>query len=256
MEEYRASLGSEVFARMETFSDAFLKRNRKSLLYYSLRWSHDPLHHATRQWEYPFIFERIQAAPPTQVLDAGSGVTFFPYYVQREIPGSQVTCCDYDTYAASRYPLLNHTEDGRDVAFERGDLRELPFESDRFDAIYTVSVLEHTSDYARVLDEFRRVLRPGGTLLVTFDISLDGRKDIPVAEAQRLLELLNERFDPKEAPALELEGPIYTSEAGRQCVPSRPIWDSYQAAVRIAKSVRLGAPKPSSMTFYCGEYAL
>jgi hypothetical protein len=48
------------FHLMEAFSSAFLKRNRKNLMYYSLRWSEDPLHHLTRQFEYPFAFEEIE----------------------------------------------------------------------------------------------------------------------------------------------------------------------------------------------------
>lgn len=240
---------------METFSDAFLARHRAHLLYYGLRWTHDPLHDPTRQWEYPFTLERLRAAEPMRVLDAGSGVTFFPYYLQNELEGCRVTCCDYDRYAASRYPLLNRGEAGAPVVFERGDLRELPFEAGSFDAIYTISVLEHTNDYAAVLDEFHRVLRPAGTLIVTFDVSLDGHKDIPVPAARELLELLASRFAVKDSPALSPDEAVYTSDQGDLCVPARPLWDGYRRAVRLGKALVGKRVVPSAMTFYCGEYA-
>ena len=43
----------------------------------------------------------------------------------------------------------------------------LPFPDDRFDFAVCLDVLEHIEDEVRALRELRRVVRPGGTLLVT-----------------------------------------------------------------------------------------
>lgn len=43
----------------------------------------------------------------------------------------------------------------------------LPFESGSFDWIVSTEVIEHVADIARYIPEFRRVLRPGGRMLVT-----------------------------------------------------------------------------------------
>lgn len=43
-------------------------------------------------------------------------------------------------------------------------LEELPFSDTSFDHVISIVVLEHTAEPARVLEEFRRVLRPGGTV--------------------------------------------------------------------------------------------
>jgi SAM-dependent methyltransferase len=43
----------------------------------------------------------------------------------------------------------------------------LPFDDAAFDAVWASEVIEHVADTARWLSEVRRVLRPGGTLLVT-----------------------------------------------------------------------------------------
>ena len=64
------------------------------------------------------------------------------------------------------------------VEFVGADLRKLPQPGNHFDIIYCLSVLEHTRGYPEILLELRRVLRPGGTLVVTFDLSLDGDSDI------------------------------------------------------------------------------
>ncbi len=45
-----------------------------------------------------------------------------------------------------------------------GPLHEIPFPADHFDAIICNAVLEHVENPHEVLEEFRRVLRPGGTL--------------------------------------------------------------------------------------------
>lgn len=57
--------------------------------------------------------------------------------------------------------------DGEDVDYvvDRGE--KYPFDSDSFDTVICSEVLEHTADPEFILSEVRRVLRPGGTLLVS-----------------------------------------------------------------------------------------
>ena len=123
--------------------------------------------------EFPWVIAR---RPTGDVLDAGSAlnhrvvlepllpsvrsltITTFTPDAERELPGPR--------YVAA-------------------DLRELPFEDRSFDTVVSISTLEHVgmdnSEYGsseprsddpdremgRALDELRRVLRPGGRLLLT-----------------------------------------------------------------------------------------
>jgi SAM-dependent methyltransferase len=48
-----------------------------------------------------------------------------------------------------------------------GDAHSLPFASGCFDLIISTEMLEHTLDPQRIVDEIRRVLRPGGRVLLT-----------------------------------------------------------------------------------------
>ncbi len=52
-------------------------------------------------------------------------------------------------------------------AFKQGDLLNLPFPDGSFENVTAMEVLEHVDDLPRALDEIHRVLRPGGTLVVS-----------------------------------------------------------------------------------------
>jgi len=110
-----------------------------------------PIHRAT----LAAAVKHEAAALPAgaRVLDAGAGAA--PYrplfahcdYVTQDWPAS--------VHAAGRAP---------DVV---ADLHALPIEAGRFDFVLCTEVLEHVAEPARVLGELRRVLRPGGRLLLT-----------------------------------------------------------------------------------------
>ena len=73
----------------------------------------------------------------------------------------------------------------RDVIFSI-----LIYEDNFFDMVYCISVLEHTENYENVIEEFHRVIKPGGLLLLTFDIDLSGKRDLSPEKSIRLLEML------------------------------------------------------------------
>jgi SAM-dependent methyltransferase len=68
----------------------------------------------------------------------------------------------------------------------RADAAALPFGDSVFDAVFLFDVLEHIDEDQRVLEEIRRVLRPGGSLLLTVPayMLLFGRQDV-VSEHKR-----------------------------------------------------------------------
>lgn len=54
---------------------------------------------------------------------------------------------------------------GRDVTLVEGPAEALPFEDESFDTVVSLAVLCTVDDPARVLQEIRRVLRPGGSFV-------------------------------------------------------------------------------------------
>jgi len=69
------------------------------------------------------------------------------------------------------------------------------YASEFFDCVFCVSVMEHTDNYGAIVEEFSRILRPGGRLIITFDISIDGTGDIAPSRADRLVSEIEKRFE-------------------------------------------------------------
>ena len=196
--EYEACIRSAEFAALEDFADRFLMDHRDLLSRYRRQWVVDPLHQWSRQWEYPFVHEAIRdflcsRRTDCRIIDAGSGVTFFPYYVVDHYPMVHVHCCDHDEKLIDVYQGLSERLGDR-VSFSVESIDALNVEDGSCDLVYCVSVLEHTENHQSILDEFHRVLTPSGRLVVTFDLSLDGDRDISIERADRLLSSLGSRF--------------------------------------------------------------
>lgn len=142
---------------------------------------------------------------PVHILDAGCGLTFFPYFLLEQFPALTISACDIDRSLEDLYASIS-TQQDRTPSFSVADLTALPYPDQSFDAIYCVSVLEHIPARERVMKEFARVLKPEGKLIVSFDISLDGSRDICLPEAARMLVELSRYFQGTECleiPSLE-----------------------------------------------------
>jgi SAM-dependent methyltransferase len=199
--ELDAHLKSADYQRHVEFNRAFLEKNDAAMSQYGKLWAKDTFRLWSRRWEYPFVTQRViqfaqqqNSDSALRVLDAGSGVTFFPYYLRKEIPRSEITCFDSNNTYHPMFAAVNNTMGETRVKFVEGLLQKLPFENDSFDAVCCISVLEHTGNYIGILDEFARVLRSGGLLVLTFDLSLDGKFELPKNVAAELLTALSNKF--------------------------------------------------------------
>ena len=196
VEDYNAVLNSELFLKMEIFSNNFLERNISCLANYSRKWVADPLHQWSRQWEYPFVFKKIleytsgYPSSNIKILDAGSGMSFFPYFISSNIDNAKITCCDSDSSLKDIFSNVVHHSKSQ-VDFIIDDIGKIPYKENTFDIIYCISVLEHTENFEQIIREFKRLLKYNGILIVTFDISIRGDADIPPRAAEELLQTLN-----------------------------------------------------------------
>lgn len=261
LSDYERVKRSELFTELETHSRNFLADH--PVVQQSYGWVHDPLHQWSRQWEYPFVYENIQVElrkrtdVPVDVLDAGSGATFFPFLLQDKLQGGSVTCCDYDESLQAIFDVVNESRQ-QAVHFRQGDLRQLPFADASFDILYCVSVLEHTENYEEIVNEFFRVLRPGGLMLATFDIGLDGISDISPEEAARLNDYINSRFggiDTSSGPLRITAESITSRQIGEQHPELLPWRYPFLSWLKTAfKRRRLPTQMSKNLTVLCARY--
>jgi SAM-dependent methyltransferase len=95
------------------------------------------------------------------VLDAGCGLGYGTAILARA--GGSAVGLDVDVDAVNEA-----NERFGDVAgFMVGDLLTIPYQVDSYDCVVCFETIEHLADPERGLDEFRRILRPGGLLLVS-----------------------------------------------------------------------------------------
>lgn len=178
------------------FAAAFRERHREFV-------DLDPFLQWSRGWEYPFALDTLLRGLPggdeVRVLEAGSGFTFFPYLLSQSRPGVSVTCVDGDPSHGMAFEQCRE-EAGGPVEFRQAFLESLSDEDGAYDAVTCISVLEHVDEPEPVLREMRRVLRPGGVLVLTFDIAVDGDYQIPVPRAERVLEQIAELFPDAQLP--------------------------------------------------------
>lgn len=167
-------------------------------------WPRDPLHTWSRVWEYPYVYyhlnqwiKAIKTVPlRLKVADIGSGVTFFPFSIARL--GYEVVCTDIDPICQADIERAEKVQDvfPGDVSFRLIQEERLPFKDEELDAIYCISVLEHIPNPSTTVAEITRVLKPGGLLILTFDLDMRGDSEIGVEKYQQLIELLDKSSSP------------------------------------------------------------
>lgn len=142
----------------------------------SYRWPRRPLYEWSRRAEYPIVAHTLQQDGYRRVLDAGSGVTFFPFYLRRQYE-VDVECLDVEpSFAYRMEQLLSLLDVGLSIPFHVADLcATLPLQAEAYDAVYSISVLEHLPSEARLfaIEQLWRLVRPGGGLLLTVDVTLN-----------------------------------------------------------------------------------
>jgi SAM-dependent methyltransferase len=98
------------------------------------------------------------------VLDFGAGVGNSIAWVRKHLPAAQLTCIDVSQRSLD-VAKQRFGERERFIHFD-GDV--LPFDAPSFDLAYAMCVFHHIphEEHVRLLGEIRRVLRPGGLLVI------------------------------------------------------------------------------------------
>ncbi len=106
-----------------------------------------------------------------KVLDVGSGAGHSTLHFARA--GAKVTGLDLTREMVETGRRLAAREGLDNAHFERGDAEDLPFADDSFDVVTCRLCAHHFADVPAALREMRRVLRPGGRLLLCDSMAPD-----------------------------------------------------------------------------------
>lgn len=98
-----------------------------------------------------------------QVLEVGVGSGWTSRSILETFPQVELTATDIDEKVERHLARLKGRY-GHRLHVQQADVRNLPFDRASFDMVIAFYVMHHIDDVAQALQQFMRVLRPGGLL--------------------------------------------------------------------------------------------
>jgi demethylmenaquinone methyltransferase/2-methoxy-6-polyprenyl-1,4-benzoquinol methylase len=118
-------------------------------------------------WWRKVVTARIRKWKPRRLLDVASGTGDLALEIQDQCPDCEVIASDFCA------EMLAHAASRGMANTIVADALNLPFPEASFDVVTVAFGLRNMADYPAALREMRRVLKPGGRLLI-LDFSLPG----------------------------------------------------------------------------------
>ena len=129
--------------------------------------------HWSRQFEWPWILHQGDFRPWHRVLDVGGGWSVLKYAMAART--DEVVSVEPDAGFIAKTDESIRRMGFHNIRQVLGDARSLPFPDGSFDRVVCVSVMEHIDGgHSECVRECLRVLRPGGVLLLTADVLVEG----------------------------------------------------------------------------------
>ena len=168
-------------------------------------WFETPSGILIKQYESQVLLELLNPLPREKILDVGCGTGIFTIDVMAL--GPIITGVDISR------PMLRKAMDKTNQAVFTGicaDMCALPFEDNAFDKVLSMTAIEFTTDAKIAIDEFNRVTKKGGSIVVTTLNSLSPWADRRLDAAKKGHPLFEKIFfrSPDEMRSLVPANPV------------------------------------------------
>ncbi|NJK43877.1 MAG: bifunctional demethylmenaquinone methyltransferase/2-methoxy-6-polyprenyl-1,4-benzoquinol methylase UbiE [Pleurocapsa sp. SU_196_0] len=107
----------------------------------------------------------VLADNPSDVLDVATGTGDFALTIKKLSPRTRVVGSDFAVKMLEIARQKAQTQN-LEIPFEQGDALNLPYPDSSFDAVSCSFGFRNFADFRRGLQEFHRVLRPGGRCVI------------------------------------------------------------------------------------------
>ena len=123
--------------------------------------------YAQREAENVMGFFIAHLKPGMSVLDCGCGPGTITQGIAQIVAPGKVVGCDLEPGMVERAAELAEGRGLDNISFQVGNILDLPFEDDTFDAVMSCAVTEHLSEPVKAMSELGRVVKPGGVVGIT-----------------------------------------------------------------------------------------
>ena len=102
-----------------------------------------------------------------RILDAGTGPGYVSLLMAANNPESQIIGIDYSIMQVREAEKYRAQRKISNCSFQQGNVMDIRFADETFDAAVSIGSIKHWPDSLRGLKEIRRVLKPGGWLIIS-----------------------------------------------------------------------------------------
>lgn len=116
---------------------------------------------------YSFVLENIafQNLTKKRILEIGCGRGGFANFLAKKLPSSnKIFACDYSSSAIE----IGRKKCGvNNIEWKQENIMEISFPEASFDMVISCETIEHITNPSKAVKELYRILKPGGTLILT-----------------------------------------------------------------------------------------